>query len=77
MVTGASMTAEELSAASGLSAEEVAGLVAFGLIEPVGPWPASRRYDEDALTRGQPGGLVPGLRDRTPAPAPVPQRGRP
>jgi hypothetical protein len=49
MVTGASLTAEELSAASGLSVEEVAGLVSFGLIEPASV-AGIETYDEDALT---------------------------
>ena len=49
MVTGASLTAEELCAASGLSVEEVAGLVSFGLIEPV-VVAGIQTYDEDALT---------------------------
>ncbi len=49
VVTGASLTAEELSAASRLSAEEVAGLVSFGLIEPVSV-AGIETYDEDALT---------------------------
>ena len=49
MVTGASLTAEELCAASGLSADELTGLQGFGLIEPVmvGGMPT---FDEDALT---------------------------
>jgi hypothetical protein len=49
VVTGASLTAEELAAASGLSPEEVAGLVSFGLIEPV-VVAGIESYDEDALT---------------------------
>ena len=49
VVTGASLTAEELSAASGLSVEEVAGLVSFGLVEPVSV-AGIDTYDEDALT---------------------------
>jgi hypothetical protein len=49
MVTGASLTAEELCAASGLSEAELAGLQGFGLIEPlmVAGIPT---FDEDALT---------------------------
>jgi DNA-binding transcriptional MerR regulator len=49
MVTGASLTAEELCAASGLSEVELAGLQGFGLIEPliVAGIPT---FDEDALT---------------------------
>jgi len=49
MVTGASLTAEELCAASGLPPEEVARLEGFGLIEAllVAGIPT---YDEDALT---------------------------
>jgi hypothetical protein len=49
MVTGASLTADELCSASGLSGEELAGLQSFGLIEPVlvGGMPT---FDEDALT---------------------------
>jgi DNA-binding transcriptional MerR regulator len=47
--TGASLTAEELSAASGLAVEEVAGLVSFGLIEPVSV-AGIETYDEDAVT---------------------------
>ena len=49
VVTGASLTAEEVCAASGLSAEEVAGLEWFGLIEPV-KVAGIATYDEDALT---------------------------
>ncbi len=49
IVTGASLTMEELCAASGLSAEAVAGLEGFGLIEPV-MVAGIRTYDEDALT---------------------------
>ncbi len=49
VVTGASLTAEELSAASGLAVEEVAGLVSFGLIEPISV-AGIETYDEDALT---------------------------
>jgi DNA-binding transcriptional MerR regulator len=49
MVTGASMTSEEVCAASGLSAEELAGLEGFGLITSVNV-AGIRTYDEDALT---------------------------
>jgi DNA-binding transcriptional MerR regulator len=49
MVTGASMTADELCAASGLPAEEVARLEGFGLIEPV-MVAGMPTYDEEALT---------------------------
>ena len=49
MVTGASLTAEELCTASGLSVEEVGGLVSFGVIEPV-VVAGIETYDEDALT---------------------------
>jgi DNA-binding transcriptional MerR regulator len=48
-VTGASLTAEELCAASGLSAEELAGLEGFGLICPVRV-AGLETYDEEALT---------------------------
>jgi hypothetical protein len=49
MVTGASMTGEELCAASGLSAIELAGLQGFGLIE--GEDVAGiLTFNEDALT---------------------------
>jgi DNA-binding transcriptional MerR regulator len=49
MVTGASLTAEELCAASGLSEVELASLQGFGLVEPemVAGIPT---FDEDALT---------------------------
>jgi hypothetical protein len=49
MVTGVSMTAEEICAASGLAAEELAGLETYGLVEPVlvGGMPT---YDEEALS---------------------------
>jgi DNA-binding transcriptional MerR regulator len=49
MVSGASMTADELCAASGLSEIELAGLQSFGMIEPamVAGIPT---FDEDALT---------------------------
>jgi DNA-binding transcriptional MerR regulator len=49
MVTGASLTAEELCAASGLSPEELAGLEGFGLICPVSV-AGLATYDEEALT---------------------------
>jgi DNA-binding transcriptional MerR regulator len=49
MVTGASMTADELCAASGLSREELAGLEGFGLISPV-KVAGMETYDEEALT---------------------------
>ena len=49
MVTGASMTLEELCTASGLSPEEVAGLLSFGLVEPV-MVAGIQTFDEDALT---------------------------
>ena len=49
IVTGASLTAEELCAASGLPPEEVARLEGFGLIEPV-LVAGIPTYDEDALT---------------------------
>ncbi len=49
IVTGASLTREELCAASGLSAEAVAGLEGFGLIEPI-TVAGIQTYDEDALT---------------------------
>jgi DNA-binding transcriptional MerR regulator len=48
-LTGASLTMDELCAASGLAATEVAALEGFGLVEPlvVG---GALYYDEDALT---------------------------
>lgn len=49
MVTGASLTADELCAASGLSEIELAGLQGFGLIEPV-LVAGIPTFDEDALT---------------------------
>jgi hypothetical protein len=49
VVTGASLTKEELCAASGLSPEEVAGLEGFGLVECV-MVAGIATYDEDALT---------------------------
>jgi DNA-binding transcriptional MerR regulator len=49
MVTGASLTSEELCAASGLSEIEIAGLQGFGLIEPV-MVAGIPTFDEDDLT---------------------------
>ena len=49
VVTGASLSADELCAASGLSLEEVAGLKGFGLVESV-TVAGIETYDEDALT---------------------------
>jgi DNA-binding transcriptional MerR regulator len=49
MVTGASLSADELCAASGLSLEELAGLKGFGLVECV-MVAGIETYDEDALT---------------------------
>jgi DNA-binding transcriptional MerR regulator len=49
IVTGASLSADELCAASGLSLEEVAGLKSFGLVESV-TVAGIETYDEDALT---------------------------
>ena len=49
VVTGASMTGDEVCAASGLSAEELAGLEGFGLIASVNV-AGILTYDEDALT---------------------------
>jgi DNA-binding transcriptional MerR regulator len=49
MVTGASMTGEEVCAASGLSADELSGLEGFGLITSVNV-AGIPTYDEDALT---------------------------
>jgi hypothetical protein len=49
VVTGASMSADELCAASGLSPDEVAGLKGFGLVEPV-TVAGIETYDDDALT---------------------------
>ncbi len=49
MVTGASLTCDELCAASGLSEIELAGLQGFGLIEPV-IVAGIPTFDEDALT---------------------------
>jgi hypothetical protein len=49
LVTGASLTSEELCAASGLSEIELASLQGFGLIEPV-MVAGIPTFDEDALT---------------------------
>jgi DNA-binding transcriptional MerR regulator len=49
IVSGASMTTEELCSASGLSEIELAGLQGFGLIEPV-MVAGILTFDEDALT---------------------------
>ncbi len=49
VTTGASLTLEELCAASGLTADEVAGLRSFGLIESVGV-AGLETFDEEALT---------------------------
>ncbi len=49
MVTGASLTAEELCAASGLSEIELASLQGFGLIEAM-EVAGITTYDEEALT---------------------------
>jgi hypothetical protein len=49
MATGASLSLDELCAASGLQAEEVAGLEGFGLIDCVAV-AGIPTYDEDALT---------------------------
>ena len=49
MVTGASLTGEELCAASGLSEIELAGLQGFGLLEAV-MVAGIATFDEDALT---------------------------
>jgi DNA-binding transcriptional MerR regulator len=49
VVSGASLTTEELCAASGLSADELAGLESFGLLEAT-MVAGLRTYDEDALT---------------------------
>ena len=49
VVTGASLTAEELCAASGLSETELAGLQDFGLVDPV-LVAGIATFDEDALT---------------------------
>lgn len=47
--TGASLTLRELCSASGLSADEVAGLQSFGLIESVSV-AGIETFDEDAVT---------------------------
>jgi DNA-binding transcriptional MerR regulator len=49
VVTGASLSGDELCAASGLSLEELAGLKGFGLVECV-TVAGIETYDEDALT---------------------------
>jgi DNA-binding transcriptional MerR regulator len=49
IVTGASLTVEELCGACGLSADELSGLESFGLIEPV-MVAGIPTYDEDALS---------------------------
>jgi DNA-binding transcriptional MerR regulator len=49
VVTGASLSVDELCAASGLSVDEVAGLKGFGLVESV-TVAGIETYDEDALT---------------------------
>jgi hypothetical protein len=49
MVTGASLSAEELCSASGLSETELASLEGFGLIESVSV-AGIPTFDEDALT---------------------------
>ncbi len=49
IVSGASLTVEELCGACGLSAEELSGLESFGLIEPV-MVAGIPTYDEDALS---------------------------
>jgi DNA-binding transcriptional MerR regulator len=49
VVTGASLSADELCAASGLSLDELAGLKGFGLVECV-MVAGIESYDEDALT---------------------------
>lgn len=48
VVTGASLSEEELCAASGLSPQEVAGLKGFGLVESISV-AGIETYDEDAL----------------------------
>jgi hypothetical protein len=48
-VTGASLTAEELCAASGLSEAELTNLQGFGLVEPI-MVAGIPTFDEDALT---------------------------
>jgi hypothetical protein len=49
VVTGASLSADELCAASGLTPDELAGLKGFGLVECV-MVAGIESYDEDALT---------------------------
>lgn len=49
VVTGASLSADELCAASGLTLDELAGLKGFGLVECV-TVAGIESYDEDALT---------------------------
>jgi DNA-binding transcriptional MerR regulator len=49
IVTGVSLSPDELCAASGLSLEDVAGLKSFGLVESV-TVAGIETYDEDALT---------------------------
>jgi DNA-binding transcriptional MerR regulator len=49
IVTGVSLTADELCAASGLSQEELSSLEGFGLIRPV-EVAGMQTYDEEALT---------------------------
>ena len=49
VATGASLSVDELCAASGLSPDEVAGLKGFGLVESV-TVAGIETYDEDALT---------------------------
>jgi len=49
IVTGASMTADELCSACGLSPEELAALESFGLVEAVAV-AGIPTYDEEALT---------------------------
>jgi hypothetical protein len=49
IVTGASLSADELCAASGLSLDELVGLKGFGLVECV-TVAGIESYDEDALT---------------------------
>ena len=49
VVTGASLSVDELCAASGLSLDEVAGLKGFGLVESV-TVAGIETFDEDALT---------------------------
>jgi hypothetical protein len=51
-VSGASLTMDELAAATGLSTTEIASLEGFGLIEPMAV-AGTYYYDEDALTIGK------------------------